>query len=522
MSLHLSLYRGRGIHRTSTIVCAVLLALGALLMPSRGLAQGVGGGGGGGQTPPVRIIGTGSHLTPLATYGVFGFVCTVGSTIVHAAVMPRELTSAEVMRNGMTCFLGPAGWLLAGALFPELNAPVPPKSPPSRSGQGGGGQSGGGRGGFTAPPAGAFGFVPNEVLLRLRPNTNQAYVRRMARQLGMTLLETQDFTLTGDSIQRWRIDSGRSVASVIRALARYGRVVAAQSNNYYRLMQQQATAHRVQPNAAQYVIDKLHLVAAHRISDGEDIPVAVIDSQIDDAHPELAGAVAERFDATGDPPAPHAHGTGMAGAVAAHGRLTGVAPRARLLAVRAFGSRAASAGGTTFNVLKGIDWAAGEGARIVNMSFAGPRDPMMAQMIRAADARGIVLIAAVGNAGPKSPPLYPGAYAQVIGVTATDANDRLLAVANRGPQVAVAAPGVEILLPAPGGGFQVTSGTSAASAHVSGVVALLLARNPRLKPADIRRLLTATASRLGEGPRVRDFGAGLVDPLKAVEAVAAR
>lgn len=520
MSLHLLLHRRRGLHRTSTIACAALLALAALLMPSRGLAQGIGGGGGGGQTPPVRIVGSSSHLTPLATYGVFGFVCTVGSTIVHAAMMPRELTGAEVMRNGMTCFLGPAGWLLAGALFPELNAPVPPQSPPPRGGQGGGGQSGG-RSGFTAPPAGAFGFVPNEVLLRLRPNTQQAYVRRMARRLGMTLLETRDFALTGDSIQRWRIDSGRSVASVIRALARYGRVAAAQSNNYYRLMQQQATV-EAQPNPAQYVVDKLHLVAAHRISGGEDVAVAVIDSQIDDAHPELAGVVAERFDATGDPPAPHAHGTGMAGAVAAHGRLTGVAPRARLLAVRAFGSRAASADGTTFNVLKGIDWAAGEGARIVNMSFAGPRDPMMAQMIRAADARGIVLIAAVGNAGPRSPPLYPGAYAQVIGVTATDANDRLLAVANRGPQVAVSAPGVDILLPAPGGGLQVTSGTSAASAHVSGVVALLLARNPRLKPADIRRLLTATASRLGEGPRSRDFGAGLVDPLKAVEAVATR
>jgi hypothetical protein len=518
MSLHLSLHRRRGLHRTSTIACAALLALAALLMPSRGLAQGIGGGGGGGQTPPVRIVGTSSHLTPLATYGVFGFVCTVGSTIVHAALMPRELTGAEVMRNGMACFLGPAGWLLAGALFPELGAAPP--SPPPRGGQGGG-QSGGGRGGFTAPPAGGFGFVPDEVLLRLRPNANQAYLRRMARRLGMTLLETQDFALTGDSIQRWRIDSGRSVASVIRALARYGRVAAAQSNNYYRLMQQPATV-AAQPNAAQYVIEKLHLVAAHRISGGEDIPVAVIDSQIDEAHPELAGAVAERFDATGDPPAPHAHGTGMAGAVAAHGRLTGVAPRARLLAVRAFGSRAASADGTTFNVLKGIDWAAGEGVRVINMSFAGPRDPLMAQMIRAADARGIVLIAAVGNAGPTSPPLYPGAYAQVIGVTATDAHDRLLAVANRGPQVAVSAPGVDILLPAPGGGLQVTSGTSAASAHVSGVVALLLARNPRLKPADIRRLLTVTASRLGEGPRARDFGAGLVDPLKAVEAIAAR
>ena len=92
----------------------------------------------------------------------------------------------------------------------------------------------------------------------------------------------------------------------------------------------------------------------------------------------------------------------------------------------------------------------------------------------------------------------------------------------RGPQVAVSAPGVDILLPAPGGGLQVTSGTSAAAAHVSGVVALLLARNPQLKPADIRRLLMSTASPLGTGPRNRDYGAGLIDPLKAVDAAAAR
>jgi subtilisin family serine protease len=517
----MSLHSGRGIPRAS-VIASVVLAFAALLMPSHSFAQGIGGGGGNQFVPPQRIVvGGGSHLTPLAAYGVFGFVCTVGSTIVHAAVMPRELTSAEVMRNGMTCFLGPAGWLLAGALFPELNAPVPPKSPPPRGGQGGG-QSGGGRSGFTAPPAGAFGFVPNEVLLRLRAGTSQAYVQRMAQRLGMTLLETQDFALTGESIQLWRIDGGRSVAGVVRALARYGRVAAAQSNNYYRLMQQQAAIDRSPSNAAQYVVEKLHLLAAHRVTNGDDIPVAVIDSQIDDSHPDLAGAVAERFDVTGDPPAPHTHGTGMAGAVAARGRLIGVAPRARLLAVRAFGSRAASADGTTFNVLKGIDWAAGEGARVINMSFAGPRDPMMAQMIKAASTRGIVLVAAVGNAGPKSPPLYPGAYPDVIGVTATDANDKLLAVANRGPQIAVSAPGVDILLPAPGGGLQVTSGTSAAAAHVSGVAALLLARNPQLKPADIRRLLTSTASRLGAGASSRDFGAGLVDPSKAIEAVAAR
>ena len=92
---------------------------------------------------------------------------------------------------------------------------------------------------------------------------------------------------------------------------------------------------------------------------------------------------------------------------------------------------------------------------------------MLRDILANAHPRGIVLIAAVGNAGPKSPPLYPAAEPDVIGVTATDADDKLLAVSNRGPQVAVAAPGVEILEPAPEGTYQVTTGTSVAAAHVS-------------------------------------------------------
>ena len=87
------------------------------------------------------------------------------------------------------------------------------------------------------------------------------------------------------------------------------------------------------------------------------------------------------------------------------------------------------------------------------MSFAGPPDPMFRDMLAKAHARGIVLIAAVGNAGPRSPPLYPAADPDVIGVTATDADDKLLPQANRGPQVAVAAPGVQVLEPAPDGGL---------------------------------------------------------------------
>jgi subtilisin family serine protease len=185
--------------------------------------------------------------------------------------------------------------------------------------------------------------------------------------------------------------------------------------------------------------------------------------------------------------------------------------------VRAFSGSSDSAQATTFNIMKGLDWAAAKNARIVNMSFAGPGDAMMRDMLGKANARGMVLIAAVGNAGPSSPPLFPAANAHVIGITATDAEDRLLPQANRGTQVAVAAPGVDILAAAPEGGYQVTSGTSVAAAHASGVAALLLARNGKLTPAQVRNAMIRSAHPVA-GSR-RDFGAGVIDALAAVNSL---
>lgn len=142
--------------------------------------------------------------------------------------------------------------------------------------------------------------------------------------------------------------------------------------------------------------------------------------------------------------------------------------------------------------------------------------------LKKAHDKGIVLIAAAGNLGPTSPPLYPAADPNVIAVTATDRNDKLFTQANQGPHIAVAAPGVDVLEPAPNGSYQLTTGTSVAAAHVSGVAALLIERDASLSPDMVYEILTGSAKRLdGNGHNDR-FGWGLVDPTRALREVEAR
>ena len=199
--------------------------------------------------------------------------------------------------------------------------------------------------------------------------------------------------------------------------------------------------------------------------------------------------------------------------------LMGLAPAVRILAIKAFRETANGAEGSSFNIFKGLEFAVARGARVINMSFAGPNDPLLERSIAAANEKGIVLVAAVGNAGPNSAPLYPAADPRVIAVTATDATDKLYTAGVRGNHIAVAAPGVDIVLLAPGGGFQFASGTSFAAAHVSAVIALLLERNGRLTPSAVRQVLLATARPLAAKGRDNQFGSGLVDAFQALTVV---
>jgi len=367
------------------------------------------------------------------------------------------------------------------------------------------------RGGFDVPPAGEQRFVQNEVLLNVSPGTSNSALDAIARRHRLTRLELRDFAMTQRRLARLRINDGRAVASVIRSLQADARILSAQPNFLYSLEQGEDAA----AGSPQYALGKLRLTEAHALARGASVRVAVVDTPIDANHPDLAGAVAASFDATGAADKPHHHGTGIAGVIAAHGRLTGAAPAVSILAVHAFGSQ--NSKGSSMNVLKGLDWAGTSKANIVNMSFAGAADSELQRMLAALRRNGIALIAAAGNAGPNARPLYPAAYPEVIAVTATDADDKVFDQANRGTYIAVAAPGVAILAAAPDEGYRMQSGTSFAAAQVSGVAALLIERNRNLDAAAIRRILTTTARDLGAPGHDDQFGAGLVDALVAVE-----
>ena len=378
--------------------------------------------------------------------------------------------------------------------------------------------------GFTGvPPAGETRFVATEMVFQVGSNVSRQALDNAMRRLGLSTIASQNVGLTGGTLFHLRLADGRAVADVVRALEAEN-IGIAQPNYVYQLRQDANLAARGNAgDASQYVVSKMRLGEAHRVATGSNVLVAVIDSAIDIKHPDLAGAVVEQFNAVGRPEKPHMHGTGMVGAIAAHSRLLGVAPKAKILAVHAFSADARqSPEATTRQIVAGLEWAIGKGARVINMSFAGPHDPMLQLAMKNAHAKGVVLIAAAGNAGAKSPPLYPAADPHVIAVTATDQNDQLFGQANQGPHVAVAAPGVDITVPAPSDAYQVTTGTSVAAAHVSGVAALLVERHPSVDAATILEVLTASAKRLGaQGPDDR-FGWGLVDPASALAELDAR
>jgi subtilisin family serine protease len=472
------------------------------------------------------------------------------------AVIVPTLLIAGVAQSAMLTNVGPRLPTNIGPRGPTLNTIGPRFDPTFHTPPGGGdygtggtsstggtnaGGSPGGSGGSSAskshtasrrghsniPPGSERRYIPDEIVVEYGGSAQQ--LTGFLNRFRLSQLESRRIALLNTTFHRLRILDGSSVPAKLRAIDGDSLLRTAQPHYVFQTVQgatpaappraDQAAGEQVggapaQADTSQYALAKLRLGEAHALARGDQVLVAVVDSGIDTSHPALTGVVEKSFDALGSNEGPHSHGTAIAGIIAGHARLVGAAPAVHILGARAF----SASQGSTVSIIAAIDWASGQGARVINMSFAGPADPTLHRMVAAAYAKDVVLIAAAGNKGPAATPAYPGADPDVIAVTATDADDQPFKLANHGKYIAVAAPGVEILAVAPDATYQTTTGTSVAAAHVSGIAALLLQRDPALKPAQIRAILTATAKPLGTATQHDEFGAGLVDAYQAVMA----
>ncbi len=263
--------------------------------------------------------------------------------------------------------------------------------------------------------------------------------------------------------------------------------------------------------------------AAWTITRGDpSVIVAVIDTGIDPDHPDLRDRLVpgrDFVDGTADPRDDNGHGTFCAGIIGAEADngigIAGVAPRVSLMSLKALDG---AGEGTTSTVAEAIVWAADHGARVVNLSLGSPAfSQFLQEAVDYALGKGCVLVAAGGNDGVAAA-VYPAAYPEVIGVGATGQGGAIWRLSNTGSHIALVAPGEAIVSTGLLATTVSNSGTSAASAFVAGVAALVVSARPELSGTTVGRLLAQTAHDLGAPGRDPVYGSGGIDAASSLTA----
>jgi subtilisin family serine protease len=376
--------------------------------------------------------------------------------------------------------------------------------------------------------AAAPDVFPNIILVVLGSDVPDDTIAALAAANGLESIESIALPSVGLIVYAYSFPPGTQYNEVKAPLDQHPAVVWTQPNYLWVLSRSELPEHplpRLEEALDQYALRLIRARQAQEMARGAGVVVGIVDTAIDGSHAALRGKLLETVDLIGPGSAKRAeHGTALAGIIAAEGRIRGIAPRVGLYAVRAFDDRPGgrdAAVSSSIRLAQAIDLCLRHGVQVLNFSFAGPRDPLVTKLVEKALENGITVVAAAGNEGPGGRPAYPAALDGVIAVTATDHKDRLYGRATRGAYVTVAAPGVDIVTTAPGGGLQYLSGTSMATAYVSGLAALLLERRPGLSPGQVKALIEASALDLGAPDRDPEFGAGRVDALSALNALAA-
>ena len=272
-----------------------------------------------------------------------------------------------------------------------------------------------------------------------------------------------------------------------------------------------------------WALPKIQAPAAWDIATGDGIIIAILDTGVDDTHPDLAANMLpgwNAYDNNTDTSDIYGHGTKVAGtaaAVANNGAgSSGVAWNARILPVRI-----SMPDGRAYlsDMAKGIRWAADNGAKIANISYGGAESATVQSAANYMRSKGGVVVMSAGNSGGLNN--FPASNAIIV-ASATDSKDARASWSSYGPYVDVAAPGVSIYTTFRGGGYGYVSGTSFSSPIVAATAALLLSINPDLAPADIDQMLTATTQDLGDAGYDQYYGHGRINAANAVNTAYAR
>ena len=311
------------------------------------------------------------------------------------------------------------------------------------------------------------------------------------------------------------LSSGADKKSVLAALSRDRRVRIAQP------LQTFATQTAVYDDpyvGLQRGFQQMDVADAHPWSRGEGVRIAIIDTGADTRHPDLRGAIVQVDNFVDSDTLQFRndrHGTELAGIIAAVANnregIVGIAPGARLAVFKAcwqLRDGADTAHCDTFTLAKALTAALDARVNIVNLSLSGPADPLLRELIQVGLRRGILFI----GAAPHAAASHGGSLVEIDGVIEVASGG-----VQGGPGTPLHAPGREILTLLPDGHYDFASGTSLATAHVTGAVALMLAKNPTLSAATVYRLLRNTS-----GHVVSDAGPeGAEDSIDACAAVIA-
>jgi subtilisin family serine protease len=304
-------------------------------------------------------------------------------------------------------------------------------------------------------------------------SARQRLAKRVARDHGLTLVDQWPMPLIGLDCFIMAVAPGQTAEAAAAEVSRDSGVAFSQPMNQF---QAQGYATASDPLlATQPVLRQWRLNDLHQMATGRGVRVAVIDSKVDNRHPDLAGQIvaAEDF-VPAHPSGAEPHGTGIAGIIAAKADngigIAGIAPQARLLSLRAcWQVPGGGTSGTVCNSLslaKALYYAIEHNAQVINLSLSGPQDPLLAKLLEIGLARRTVIVAAYDRNLPGG-----GFPANLRGVIAV--SDVPLATTAGG---IYNAPGRDIPTTQPGGRWYLVNGSSFSAAHVSGLIALLRQR----------------------------------------------